>query len=71
MRGNSIGMRLPGTRDSVLATHATFAFLAVLLDSITDEAKALYQRFDCRELSGYSYRLYLSAAELAALMEGE
>jgi len=49
----------------------TFAFTAVILDCVNDEAKAFYQRFDFRELPGRPYRLYLSAAQLAALMKPE
>lgn len=46
----------------------TFAFVAVVLDSITDAAKAFYQRFDFQELPGNPYRLYLSFARLEAMM---
>lgn len=46
----------------------TFAFIAVLLDCVSDRAKAFYQRYDFRELPGHPYRLFLSAAQLDALM---
>src|SRR5262249_54165505 len=46
----------------------TFAFVAVILDCINDEAKAFYQRFDFAELPGHPYRLFLSAAQLEAMM---
>lgn len=47
----------------------TFAFIAVILDCIDEGAKAFYQRFDFRELPGHSHRLFLSARQLAAMME--
>lgn len=46
----------------------TFAFVAVLLDCVDDQAKAFYSRFDFAELPGHPYRLYLSAARLDAMM---
>ncbi|WP_254513394.1 GNAT family N-acetyltransferase [Anatilimnocola floriformis] len=49
----------------------TFAFTAVVLDCVNDQAKAFYQRFDFQEVPGRPYRLYLSAAELASLLEAE
>lgn len=48
----------------------TFAFVAVLLDCIDDKAKAFYQRFDFAELPGHPYRLFLTAAQLEAMMSG-
>jgi GNAT superfamily N-acetyltransferase len=48
----------------------TFAFVAVILDCIDDNAKAFYQRFDFAELPGHPSRLYLSAAQLEAMMQG-
>jgi GNAT superfamily N-acetyltransferase len=47
----------------------TFAFIAVILDCIDDAAKAFYQHFDFAELPGRPYRLYISAAQLNAMME--
>ena len=47
----------------------TFAFIAVILDCITDGAKAFYQRWDFTELPGHPSRLFLSAEQLAALLE--
>ncbi len=49
----------------------TFAFVAVLLDCISDSAKGFYQRWDFAELPGHPHRLYLSARMLAALMESD
>jgi GNAT superfamily N-acetyltransferase len=49
----------------------TFAFVAVILDCIDENAKAFYQRLDFAELPGYPNRLYLSAAQLEAMMSNE
>lgn len=46
----------------------TFAFIAVILDCVDDTAKAFYQRFDFAELPGHPYRLYVSWAQLDAMM---
>lgn len=48
----------------------TFAFVAVILDCVDDDAKAFYQRFDLAELPGHPYRLFLGAAALDAMMQG-
>jgi GNAT superfamily N-acetyltransferase len=47
----------------------TFAFIAVLLDCLNDQAKAFYQHWDFVELPGHPYRLFLSAKQLDAMME--
>jgi GNAT superfamily N-acetyltransferase len=47
----------------------TFAFVAVILDCISDAAKAFYQQWDFQELPGRPYRLFLSAKQLDAMME--
>lgn len=47
----------------------TFAFIAVILDCISDAAKAFYRQWDFKELPGHPYRLFLSAKRLAAMME--
>jgi GNAT superfamily N-acetyltransferase len=47
----------------------TFAFVAVILDCINDSAKAFYQKWDFAELPGRPYRLFLSAKQLAAMIE--
>ena len=49
----------------------TFAFLAVILDCLTDSAKAFYRKWDFEELPGHPDRLFLSAAKLEAMMEGD
>ena len=48
----------------------TFAFVAVILDCINDQAKRFYQHWDFQELPGHPYRLFLSANRLKA-MRGE
>lgn len=47
-----------------------FAFVAVILDCVDDNAKAFYQRFNFAELPGRPYRLFLSATALDAMMVG-
>jgi GNAT superfamily N-acetyltransferase len=47
----------------------TFAFVALILDCLSDEAKAFYQRWNFHELPGHPYRLYLSAKRLDAMMK--
>lgn len=47
----------------------TFAFIAVIVDCLTDAAKAFYKQWDFAELPGHSYRLVLSWKLLAAMME--
>jgi GNAT superfamily N-acetyltransferase len=46
----------------------SFAFVAVILDCIDDNAKTFYQKYDFQELPGQPYRLFLSAQRLEALM---
>jgi GNAT superfamily N-acetyltransferase len=48
----------------------TFAFIAVILDCIDDSSKSFYRHFDFSELPGYPYRLFLTAAQLEAMMTG-
>jgi GNAT superfamily N-acetyltransferase len=47
----------------------TFAFIAVILECISDAAKAFYKHWDFQELPGNPYRLFLSAKRLEALMQ--
>ena len=47
----------------------TFAFLAVILDCMSDSAKEFYQQWDFRELPGYRNRLFLSWNQLAGMMD--
>lgn len=70
IQGPGIGSRLlaHALRQCHLASQ-TFAFVAVILDSINDRAKRFYQTFDFEELPGYPYRLFLSAKQLETLMQ--
>jgi GNAT superfamily N-acetyltransferase len=47
----------------------TFAFIAVVLDCLSDTARAFYQRYDFAQLPGHPYRLFLSTKRLEAMME--
>ncbi|HZT83227.1 MAG TPA: GNAT family N-acetyltransferase [Gemmataceae bacterium] len=47
----------------------TFAFVAVILDCLNDEAKRFYQKWDFEELPGHPYRLFLSAKRLEEMMK--
>jgi GNAT superfamily N-acetyltransferase len=49
----------------------TFAFVAVILDCLTDEAKSFYQKWDFEELPGHPYRLFVTYRQLAAMMTSE
>jgi GNAT superfamily N-acetyltransferase len=71
-QGQGLGSRLlaQALRDCYEASK-TFAFIAVVLDCINDEAKAFYQRWDFQEMPGHPYRLFLSAKRLEALMQEE
>jgi GNAT superfamily N-acetyltransferase len=46
----------------------TFAFVAVILDCINDDAKRFYEHWDFQELPGHPYRLFLSVNQLKAMM---
>lgn len=46
----------------------TFAFVAVILNAINDRAKSFYRHWNFAELPGHPYRLFLTAAQLDALM---
>ena len=49
----------------------TFAFVAVILDCISDAARAFYGHWGFAALPGRSFRLFLSAKRLDAMMRGE
>jgi GNAT superfamily N-acetyltransferase len=68
-QAQGLGSRLlaQALRDCYEASK-TFAFIAVLLDCITDDAKAFYQRWDFQEMPGHPYRLFLSTKRLEAMM---
>jgi ribosomal protein S18 acetylase RimI-like enzyme len=69
-QGQGLGRRLlaQALRDCFEAGK-TFAFVAVILDGISDAAKAFYRQWDFEELPGHPYRLFLSAKRLEAMME--
>jgi GNAT superfamily N-acetyltransferase len=69
-QGTGLGRRLlsRALRDCYEAGQ-TFAFVAVVLDCLDDDAKRFYQRWDFQELPGQPYRLYLSTSQLTAMME--
>lgn len=48
----------------------TFAFIAVILDCTDDKAKAFSQHFDFTELPGHPYRLFITEAQLEAMVNG-
>jgi GNAT superfamily N-acetyltransferase len=54
-------------RDSYEAGQ-TFPFVAVVLDCISDTAKAFYQQWDFAEMPGHPYRLFLGTKALATMM---
>jgi hypothetical protein len=53
------------------AASATFPFVAVILDCVDDVARAFFQNCDFATLPGHLNRLYLSAAQLAAMVKGD
>lgn len=69
-QGQGLGRRLlaQALRDCYEAGR-TFAFIAVILDCISDDAKTFYQQWDFEELPGHPYRLFLSARRLEAMVE--
>jgi GNAT superfamily N-acetyltransferase len=69
LQGKGIGKRLLASalRDCHQAS-LSFAFIAVLLQCIDEQAKSFYQRFDFKELPGYPMRLYLAFEQLDKLM---
>jgi GNAT superfamily N-acetyltransferase len=71
-QGTGLGQRLlsRALRDCYEAGQS-FAFVAVILDCLDDDAKRFYQRWDFQELPGQSYRLFLSAQQLAAMMQAD
>lgn len=46
----------------------TFAFVAVILDCLNDNAREFYRHWQFDELPGHPYRLFLSANRLASMM---
>ena len=52
------------------AAGQTFAFIAVIIDCLNQDAKRFYQRWDFEELPGNPFRLYLSAKALEKMIRG-
>lgn len=71
-QGRGIGKRLLATSlvDCYQASQ-TFAFVAVILDCIDEQAKRFYQQFDFQELPGYPKRLFLPFKSLEAIAKGD
>lgn len=46
----------------------TFAFVAVILDCVDEQAKAFYQQWDFAEMPGNPFRLFLNSQTLTAMM---
>ena len=70
-RGQGLGKLLlaQALRDCYEAGK-TFPFIAVVIDCINDDSKRFFQQFDFREVPGNPYRLFLSHAQLEALISG-
>ena len=68
-QGKGLGRRLlaQALRDCYEAGK-TLAFVAVILDCVSDAAKAFYQQWEFAELPGRPYRLFLSAKRLETMM---
>ncbi len=71
-QGRGIGGRLLATAlvDCYEASH-TFAFIAVILDCVDEQAKRFYRQFDFEQLPGYPMRLYLPFKSLEDLATGK
>ena len=69
-QGRGLGRRIlaQALRDCYSAGQ-TFAFVAVILDCLNDQAKSFYQQWDFHALPGRPYRLYLSSQTLRAMIE--
>jgi len=70
-QGQGLGKLLLGQalRDCFDAGQ-TFAFVAVILECISDTVKAFYRKWDFEEVPGHPYRLFLSFKRLEAMMGG-
>ena len=68
-QGKGLGRRLlaQALRDCYEAGK-TIAFVAVVLDCVSDAAKAFYQQWEFEELPGRPYRPFLSAKRLETMM---
>jgi GNAT superfamily N-acetyltransferase len=70
-QGQGLGKRLlaQALRDCHDAGR-TFAFVAVVLDCLNESAKTFYRQWGFAELPGHPNRLFVSATQLDALMQG-
>jgi GNAT superfamily N-acetyltransferase len=71
-QGRGLGSRL--LAQALADCHAageTFAFIAVILDCIDENAKTFYRRWDFQEMPGRPMRLFLPFSSLAELMSSE
>lgn len=68
-QGQGLGEKLLALalRDCYQASRV-FPFVAVVLDCVDERAKRFFQRFDFAELPGHPNRLYLTAAQLEAML---
>ena len=68
-QGQRLGSRLlaQALADCYVAGK-TFSFIAVILDSLSEEATAFYRKFDFHTLPGQLNRLFLSAEQLEVMM---
>jgi GNAT superfamily N-acetyltransferase len=68
-QGRGLGERILALalRDCWTARR-TFPFVAVVLDCLDDATLGFYQRWDFREIPGHPFRMFVSAAELEALV---
>ncbi|MFO1044778.1 MAG: GNAT family N-acetyltransferase [Planctomycetaceae bacterium] len=68
--GSGLGDRLlaQSLRDCHTAGE-TFAFIAVVIDCINEQAKNFYQRWSFQELPGSPYRLFLNFQTLNSMMK--
>jgi len=70
-QGRGIGSRLfAQALNDCHSAGETFAFVAVIIDCLNDDAKRFYQRWDFEEMPGHPYRLFLSARLLEKLVLG-
>lgn len=69
-KGQGLGDRL--LAQALCDCHAagqTFAFIAVILDCLHQQAKAFYQRWEFQEMPGNPYRLFISAQTLSSMLK--
>ena len=71
-QGQGLGERLlaMALRDCWDASR-TFPFIAIVLDCLDEDTKRFYRRWDFREIPAHPLRMFLSAAELEAMVRGQ